>query len=81
MVRALKYSPDGRSLAWGGDDGSVTIGDPVTAEERLVLNALRVQVGSLAFSPDGQTLMAGQFDGSVTLWDLAPRLPTAASGR
>ena len=66
--------PDGRTLAAGGDDGTIglwnvtspahasQIGQPLTAPGGFVF--------SVAFSPDGHTLAAGSGDGTIGLWNV-----------
>jgi WD40 repeat protein len=70
-VHAIALSPDGRTLASGGADGSVILwdletsqqlGDPIVAHPGGVL--------SLAFSLDGRALVSGGNDGDVVVWDV-----------
>ncbi|GAA3039248.1 WD40 repeat domain-containing serine/threonine protein kinase [Streptosporangium longisporum] len=84
-VNAVTFSPDGKTLASGGGDGSVIlwnaetrkpIGKPLTGHTRAV--------ESVAFSPDGKTLAAGgsnaqgtdSGDHTVVVWDAATREAT-----
>jgi RNA polymerase sigma factor (sigma-70 family) len=70
-VRAVVYSPDGRTLA-SGDGKVVRLWDAAGGEERLRLSAAGdQQVESLAFSSDGRTLVSSGLDGAVRVWDLA----------
>jgi WD40 repeat protein len=65
----LRFSRDGRFIAFGSDD-KVRLWDVNTRQEALVLTLPQV-VTAIAFSPDGKTLAAGLFDGQVALWDLS----------
>jgi WD40 repeat protein len=67
---STSFSPDGRVLALGGDDGSVhlfdvetgaQIGDPLGAHPDWVV--------SVAFSPDGSWLASGGQDGTIRIWN------------
>jgi WD40 repeat protein len=71
-ITALRYSPDGRWLAAGLDDGTVSLRDADTLRERRILDTpgKNVEVGDLAFSPDAKTLAVLHLRGNVRLFDV-----------
>jgi WD40 repeat protein/DNA-binding SARP family transcriptional activator len=76
-VKSMAFSPDGRTLAVGTDDGAVSLWNVATRQQ--VGPALPVDfsaeytggVISIAFSRDGKTLAAVTSDGKVWLLEVA----------
>ncbi|HEY6794922.1 MAG TPA: hypothetical protein VI248_09585, partial [Kineosporiaceae bacterium] len=77
-IEWIAISPDGRTLAAGGDDTRVTIWDlSGTPVLDATLPPAENYVYSLAFTPDGHTLAIGTVGGAVHLWNIAdPRHPS-----
>ncbi|MEV5893183.1 WD40 repeat domain-containing protein [Nonomuraea fuscirosea] len=80
----MVFSPDGRTLATGGDSlvqlWDVT--DPARpAELGKPLTGFIAAVYSLAFSPDSKTLAGGSADATVRLWNVEDREYPVASSR
>ena len=68
-IRALAFSPTGRRLATGGDDGSISVHE-VGQEEVKKLEG-PAPVSCLALSPDGARLAAGYHDSTLVVFDVA----------
>jgi WD40 repeat protein len=68
----IAFSPDGKLLASGSNDGTVQLWDPAigAARSTLKLKGYTNGVWSVAFSPDGKLLASGYDYGTVRLWDL-----------
>jgi hypothetical protein len=69
-VRRLCFSPDGRSLATVGDEGTLRVWETLTGRERVQFTGQGCKQWSVAFSLNGQTVASGGDDGMVLIWDL-----------
>jgi WD40 repeat protein len=78
-ITALAWSPDGKFLVTGTDQGAAVLWAPAEARDRqevALLSPFRVRVSSVAFSSDGRSVAVGvgraaDANGVVALWDLS----------
>ncbi|MDC9017218.1 WD40 repeat domain-containing serine/threonine protein kinase [Mycobacterium marinum] len=73
-VNTVAISPDGHTLASGGENGNIqlwNLTDPARPGPLgPPLQGHSAGVVSIAFSPDGHTLASGSDDGTIRLWNL-----------
>jgi WD40 repeat protein len=69
----VRYSPDGRFIAAGGDDGdsTVRVWEAGTGNLIYTLTGYQLWVFGLAFSPDSALLATSSGGGIVKIWDMA----------
>jgi eukaryotic-like serine/threonine-protein kinase len=72
VILDLSFSPDGKTIASAGNDGTIALWDIASLARRPWLPAKLVsRVNALTFSPDGKRLASGGDDQKVTVWDVA----------
>ncbi len=64
------FSPDGKSIACGSEDGSVILWDVRSRKIAQSFVGHCFAVNAAAYSPDGTTLACAGADGTIKLWDL-----------
>jgi WD40 repeat protein len=74
----VSYAPDGKSLAFGGSDGTLYLGDPAKGTIRT-LGSYRKPIHGVAWSPDGRIIATTSEDPSMRLWDPSTGAYTAFS--
>ena len=77
-VKAVAWSPDGKLLATGSQDGLIRLTEVATGKERLTLNN-KGPVLSLVFSQDGSLLGVKTTDGPLSIFDTAKGQRTATT--
>ena len=63
------FSPDGRRIISGNQDGTVMVWNAVTGKEMLTLKGHTYLVSDVAFSPNGYRIVSVGEDNTVRVWD------------
>lgn len=69
-IWSVAFSPDGRLIATGGEDGKAKLWDAGSGQEIHLLKGHTSGVASLAFSPDGSRIATGSRDRTLKIWDV-----------
>jgi WD40 repeat protein/serine/threonine protein kinase len=68
-VLAVAFSPNGKQLASGGQDGTVRLWERAKKRPGQKFRGHKGAVLRLTFSPGGRRLVSASVDGTVKLWD------------
>ncbi len=74
-VICLAFSPDGRTLASGGQYGpepahALILWDIASGKPTQFFTGFKSNVYAVAFSKDGKTLASGHYNGTIHVWDV-----------
>jgi WD40 repeat protein/class 3 adenylate cyclase len=67
----VRYSPDGKLLVAGTQEGNIFVWEAASGELLRTLTGHTGLVPGLAFSPDGKYLASSSKDNTVKVWDIA----------
>jgi WD40 repeat protein/DNA-binding SARP family transcriptional activator len=70
FVNSVTFSPDGRLLAVGTEEGEIRLWQVATGQPAGICRGHANAIRSVAFSPDGRLLVSGSKDQTVRLWDV-----------
>jgi len=70
-VWSVAFSPDGKTIASGGDEPIVNIWDVATGRLIHTLRGHSLTVWSVKFSPDGSKIVSASFDAMLNIWNVA----------
>src|SRR5947209_3903591 len=70
VLTSVAFSPDGKTLATGSEDGTVRLWDQVSGKEIRKLIVHSRGICAISLSPDGETLALCSFDGAIRLLEV-----------
>jgi WD40 repeat protein/DNA-binding SARP family transcriptional activator len=70
-IMDIAWSPDGKSIATAGFDGSIWVFDAGTGRQRFSILGTGGHVYSLDWDPDAAHLVAGMSDGTARMWQVS----------
>ena len=71
----VAFSPDGRLLAIGLENGEILFRDLASNRELARLRGHSKRVADITFTPGGRSFVSASNDGTIRFWDLPARWP------
>ncbi len=71
VANPVAFSPNGRFVLTGSDDGVARLKDLATGQPPLLLQGHTSALRSVAYSPNGSSVLTGGLDDTARLWDPA----------
>ncbi|MEH2164341.1 MAG: serine/threonine-protein kinase [Nostoc sp.] len=69
-VLSIAISPDGKTIASSGGNGTIKLWNLATGKQISSLNTYSQQVNTVVISPNGKTLVSASDDSTIKVWDL-----------
>jgi len=73
VIYAVRFSPDGKTLATAGQENIVNLWDATTGQELQTIKGHSGSIRELAFHPDARRLVTASIDSTLRVWDLKTR--------
>lgn len=70
-IHGVAFSPDGKLLAVGSYDQTVTLWNMATGQKVRTMNGNASYVHAVAFSPNGRWLISATHDNAVQVWEVS----------
>jgi WD40 repeat protein/DNA-binding SARP family transcriptional activator len=69
FISIVVWSPDGKQVALGLEDGKARVWNAISGEEELLLAGHTDAIWYVAWSPSGDRIVTGSVDRTVRIWD------------
>ena len=69
-VHHAAFSPDGKMIVTGSNDGTVRLWETTTGKPIKTLKGHEGNVWHVGFSPDGKQVISASWDNTVRVWEV-----------